>query len=435
MILLTAAARGAAQQVLTLEEAVSTALQNNYDIRLSRNDSAVAVLDYRYRNAAFLPTINGTISTSSNTNNQSLKFVKRGGPGDSSVQRDAVNTRNLNYSVSLNWVLFDGLKMFATRAKAEEFVELGSLVVREQVVNTVATVITAYYDVIRQKQQLRAAEEQIVLNNERVRLAQYKLDIGTGTKPELLQSKVDLNAQLALKLQYEMQIAQLKEQLAQAMNSGYGTAFDVTDSIPLDRNVLLADIEQDIEKTNPSLLIARKNIDIALLTLKERKAERFPIISFNSAYNFNRNDNSIAVNFNQPFYNQNRGVNFGLSASVPIFNRFNSRRLIRQAQLDISFRQLTLLNQRSLVSFAVIRAWKNYEFQKRALALEEENILLARENVDIVFQTYRLGAATLVQLREAQASLESAYNRLIAARFNAKVAETELLRLKGELVR
>jgi outer membrane protein TolC len=86
-----------------------------------------------------------------------------------------------------------------------------------------------------------------------------------------------------------------------------------------------------------------------------------------------------------------------------------------------------------LINLDVINAFKTYELQKKALALEEENILLARENVDIVFQTYKLGAATLVQLREAQNSLEAANNRLIAARYATKLAETELLRLKGHL--
>ncbi|MEI9910922.1 MAG: TolC family protein [Bacteroidota bacterium] len=81
--------------------------------------------------------------------------------------------------------------------KAAEYIRLGELGIKNQVVNTVATVINNYYDIIRQKQQLKAVEEQMSINNERVKLAQYKLDIGTGAKPDVLQSKVDLNAQKA----------------------------------------------------------------------------------------------------------------------------------------------------------------------------------------------------------------------------------------------
>lgn len=435
-LFLTAGIGASAQRMLTLEEAISTALQNNYDIRIAKNDSLVAALDYTYRNAVFLPSLNATGGTTWNTNNQRLKFVKRDGSGgDSSVTRDAVRTHNLNASVNLNWVLFDGFRMFATRDKAEEFLALGSLTIKNQVVNTVANVVTVYYNIVRQKQQLRSTEEQIALNEERVRLSQYKLDIGTGAKPDVLQSKVDLNAQKSLKIQTLTFIEGLKDQLNQAMNMPTGTAFEVADSIPLNTGLGLGEIQIDIENTSPTLLIAQKNIDIARLTLKEVKADRWPTIVFNSAYSFNQNDNSVAVNFNQPFYNQNRGFNYGLVASIPIFNQFNTRRLIRQAQLNIGLQQLSYESQRSMLNLNVVNAFKIYEQQKLTLALEEENIVLARENVDIVFQTYKLGAATLVQLREAQNSLEDANNRLIAARYATKLAEIELLRLRGQIVR
>ncbi len=249
----------------------------------------------------------------------------------------------------------------------------------------------------------------------------------------MLQSKVDLNAQKALKLEQQTLIEQLKEQLNQAMNVNKGINFEVSDSIPINTTIGLGDIQSDIEKNNPGLLIAQKNVDISRLTLKERKADQLPIVSFNSAYNYSRTDNKKVINPFSPLFNQSNGLNYGLTANIPIFNRFNTKRLIRQAELDIRYQQLVFENQRSLVNLDIITAFKNYELQKKALALEEENILLARENVDIVFQTYKLSAATLVQLREAQNSLEAANNRLIAARYATKLAETELLRLKGTL--
>ncbi len=416
------------QRMLTLEEAMATTLQNNYDIQLSKNDSMVAALDYKYRNAAFLPTLNGLAGTTWNSNNQRQTLAD----GSKREQKN-IRSHNTAGSLELDWVLFDGLKMFATRDKAAELIQLGSLGIKNQVVNSVATVINTYYNIVRQKQQLKAVEEQIALNEERVKLSQYKLDIGTGAKPDVLQSKVDLNEQKALKLEQLTLIEQLKEQLNQAMNVVTGTTFEVSDSIPLNTGIGLGDIQENIENTNPSLLIARKNIDIAGLTLKERKADRLPVVSFNSAYNYSRTDNKKVINPFSPLFNQSNGLNYGFTANIPIFNRFNTKRLIRQAQLDIDYQQLVFENQRSLLNLDVITAFKNYELQKKALVLEEENILLARENVDIVFQTYKLGAATLVQLREAQNSLEEANNRLIAARYATKLAETELLRLKGSL--
>ena len=158
-------------------------------------------------------------------------------------------------------------------------------------------------------------------------------------------------------------------------------------------------------------------------------------MAFNSAYNFNRTTNQAVINNFSTLFNQTHGFNYGFTATVPILNGFNTRRLIRQAKWGINYRNIVYENQRSVTALNVINAFQSYEQQKIALALEEENILLARENLDIVFQTYKLSAATLLQLKEAQNSLADAENRLIEARYNAKVSETELLRLSGQLVR
>ncbi len=430
ILLLLITFSSSAQRILPLEEAIATALKNNYAIQLSKNDSAVAALDYSYRNAVFLPRVNGNLGSTWNNNNQKQNFAD----GTERKLND-IRSNNYNAAVQLNWVVFDGMKMFATRDKAQEFIKLGELGIKNQVVNTISTVITNYYAIVRQKQQLKAIEEQISLSKERVKLAQYKLDIGVGTKPDVLQSKVDLNAQKAIQLNIEALTEQLKEQLNQVMNVAANSKYDVSDTIPINMRVALADIQNDIENNNPLLLIAEKNIDIAKYTLKERKAERFPTVSINSSYNYTRNNNKATVNPFQPLYSRNFGRNIGFNISIPILNNFTTKRLIKQAALDIQYQQLVYDNQKSIVSLSIITAYKDYELQKMALALEEENILLAKENVDIVFQVYKLNSNTLIQLKEAQKSLQDAYTRLIDARYNTKLAETELLRLKGDLIK
>lgn len=419
-----------AQNPLTLEEAIATALKNNYDIQLSKNDSMVAALDYSFRNAVFYPRLNGTLGTTWNNNDQKQTLAD-----GTKREQNNIKSHNLNAALNLNWTLFDGLKMFATRDKAAEFIKLGELGIKNQVINTVATVINTYYNIVRQKQQLKAIEEQMSISQTRVNLAERRLDIGVGTKPDVLQSKVDLNAQKAAQLEQQTLISQLREQLNQVMNVKEQANYEVADSIPLNTQLALGDIQNGIEATNPTLLISRKNLDIAGITLKERKAEKLPTVAFNSVYNFTRTNNQTVINPFSPLFNQSKGLNYGVTASIPILNNLTNKRQIQQAKLDIQYQQIIFNNQQSQLNLAVINAFKEYEQQKKALALEEENILLAKENVYIALEVYRLGASTIIQLREAQKSLEDAYNRLIAARYNTKLSETELLRLKGDLVK
>lgn len=418
-------------QVLTLEEAISTALKNNYNILLARIDSSRAALDNSYANAAFIPQINATAGRAWNVNAQKVEFAD-------GRKRDTTGLKNNNIaaSVNLNWTLFDGLRMFATRDRLEELVRLGEFTVKNQVVNTVASVITTYYNIVQEKQQLKAIEEQMSINAERVKLADRKLSVGLGTRQELLQAQTDLNAQKSAQLGQRTAIDQLKQQLNQVMGIDIARSYDVMDSIPINPAIQLEDVRSAAEINNPQLLIARKNIDIANIVLRERKADFLPTLAFNSAYNFTRQNNNAVVNVQaQPLFSLNRGLNYGLTVNVPILNNFNTRRLVRQARLDIRFQEMQLDNQRSLLDLSIYNAFKSYQFQKQALDLEETNIQLAKENVFIAFERYRLGVSTYLELRDAQQSLETAYNRLIDARYNTKVAETELLRLRGDLVR
>lgn len=419
------------QRILTLEEAVATALQNNYDIQIAKNDSLIASIDYSYRNAVFFPSINAVTSTAFNNNNQ--KQILADGTERKS---NHIRSGNVQASIGLDWVLFDGLKMFATRDKAAALLQAGSYTAKEQVVNTVAQIVNTYFGIARQQQLVKATDVQIELDADRAKLAQYKLDIGSGAKPDVLQSKVDLNEQKALKMQQQTYIAQLKQQLIQAMNSKIQEhEFEIPDTIPLNANIALGEIQNEIENSNPALLLARSNIDIANYTLKESKADLWPTISFGSAYNYSRTNNKKVLNNFSTLFNRVNGYNYGFTANIPIFNQFRVRRQIKQDRLNVNLQELNYDNQKSLINLSVINAFKDYQQQKSALELEEENIILARENVDIVMQTYKLGAATLVQLREAQLSLAQAYDRLIAARYNMKVSETELLRLKGDIIK
>lgn len=430
MFVLLAGFAAHSQQKLTVEEAVAAAIENNYDIQLLRNDSVVAALNNSYAYAALLPRLNATTGLIFNNNNTRQRLAD-----GSERKQGGIRSNNIAASVNLNWTIFDGLKMFATRDKLAEFVTLGELNIKNQLVNTVSDVIKTYYSIVRQKEQLIAIEEQMSLNDERVTQAQKKLSVGLGAKPELLQAKVDLNAQLAARLKQQTLIDQLKEQLNLLMVMARETRYEVEDSIPFRTDLVVTDILMAAEQNSPELLVAKQNIKIAQLTLRESRAERFPRVSFNSAYNFSKTENQLVVNNFTPLLNRNLGFNYGLSATIPIFNNFTVKRQIKAAQLDIDY-QNTLYNyQKWRMDIGISNAYKDYELQKKTLRLEQENILLAKENVYIASERLRLGVTTYLELRETQKSLEDAYNRLIAARFDTKVAETELLRLKGELVR
>jgi outer membrane protein len=268
-----------------------------------------------------------------------------------------------------------------------------------------------------------------------LKLAQYKFEVGTGTKSDMLQAQIDYNAQKSQQLTQQTAILKLKEQLNNLLAIPLTNDFTVLDTIPIHTGLTLDSIQGSLTATNPQLLLAQKSIDIAGLALQERRAERLPTVSFNSAYNFNRTDNKSVINPFQPLFSQNKGLNYGFTATIPIFNGYLTRRNIRAAELEIQYQQLAYKRNLAEINTSVATAYRDYTLYQQTLALEEDNIKLVRENLFIAQERYRLGVTTFLEMRTAEQSFADATNRLIQARYNTKVAEIELLRLRGDLVK
>ena len=418
------------QQEVTLGQVVGLALEKSYDVQIAKTVSESAATNNDYVIGAFLPQLTAGASTSWNNNTQTLRFqdASRNNSGEAKAN-------NISGSVQAVWTLFDGTRMFATRQRIAEVEEQSELALKDQMVNTIAGVIVNYYDIVRQKQQLKAIQEQMSVSEERVKLAEKKLQVGTGIKPELLQARVDYNAQRTQVLQQETIIAQLKEQLNNLVGLQLPEQFDVADTIIIDLNLRPDESFQNLENTNYTLLTARKNLDIANLSLRERRAEYLPFFNLNAAYNFSRNDNRKQINPFGPVFNQTEGFNYGLSVTLPILTGLDTRRQTQLAKLEINRQQLLYDQQRNTITIELRNAFTNYENAKKILLIEEETISLARENVFIALESFKRGVNTFIELRTAQQSLAEAYSRLITARYNAKLAETDLLRLKGDLLR
>lgn len=418
-----------AQQLLTVTDAVVAGLQTNYDVRLQQNAAMTALSDSRYSVGLFLPSINADGSyTKNETNSRSVTA------SDVETVRTGVKSTNMNGAVRVVWTLFDGTQMFASRKRLLLTAERSEIDVRNQMNNTAAQVINNYYIIVRQKQQLKAIQEQMSVSEERVKLAERKLQVGTGGKPEYLQAKVDLNAFRTAAIRQETLIAQLKDQLNALLGMTLTEPFETTDSIEIDLGMTFEQITQDIESTNISLVAARKQIEVAEATLWESRAGRSPVVNLVTNYTFNKNENAQAASPVSLLFSRNYGFNYGVSVSIPILNGLNVSSAINRSEIDLERQKLFYEQQRALATVGIRVAFANYENARRTLVIEEENILLARENVMIMLESFKRSIATFIELRTAQQSLADVYNSLIAARYEAKLAETELLRLKGALV-
>jgi len=414
-----------AQRIITADDAVAIAMKNNYDILISRNDADIAKLNNTAGNAGMLPSVAVTGSDRYSLNNSYIKQSQ-----DININYANAGTNAINAGVALNWTLFDGGKMFVTKNKLEEIDSLGELQFREQLMLTLSNVIIAYYNVVRQQQQLASIRKVISFNTERVGILKTSFDAGSSAKNSLLQAKIDLNVSRENEIAQQNIILSSKRNLNQILSLNIdSTAYDVIDSIPLNYKPNQEEIQKQIYTANTSILTLQKGIDIAKLSVDEFKADRLPQINFSTGYNFQYSTNTYGTTL----ANRTYGPYVGGSISIPIFQAGNIKRLINNSKIQLESAQYDLENVKIQVNTQLLNALTDFENQQNLLAIEQENTGMVKENLEISMQRLRFGQTTALEVRQAQQSYEDSMTRLVNFKYNLKVAETKLRQLISEL--
>jgi outer membrane protein TolC len=410
-----------AQKLITEQDAVGIALKYNYDILIARNNATSDSVNNTTGNAGMLPTlsINGSESYST-ANNVQQKFSD----GTSSTVTNA-NSNSIDASVGLNWTLFDGGKMFVTKRKLNEIQALGEIQFRDRVLQTEYDVILAYYDVVRQKQELASINEVITYNLERVKISQISYDAGLSPKTNLLQAKIDLNVYQENAINQQTIIIASKRTLNQLLGRNADIQFDVLDSIPRNEFVDKKELAQELDSSNTSILAYKKQVDVSKLSLKEMNTLLLPKINFNAGYGLFQSNTPES----NPVRSRTIGPSIGGTISIPIYQAGNASRQIRTARIQVSSDEYNLENIRLQMNQQLQNALTQFENQMNLLRIEKDNAILAKENLEISIQRLRFGETTSLEVSLAEGSFVDSLTRLISFEYNLKVAETKLKQL------
>jgi len=301
---------------------------------------------------------------------------------------------------------------------------------------TVAAITDAYYVVVRESGKINSIEEALTIGQARIDLTQARVDVGASAKVEVLTARVDFNADRSMLIQQQEALQTAKINLNNLLGRSPRLDFRPADSIVVATNLTREGVAQAVQQRNPHLLQARINTEVAIYDRKLVRAARYPQIGLTGGYGYNRNVNGAAFFGTQLVTNTGRtyGFNYGVVASMPLFDGFNRRRLEQNARIAEEQSQLQLSQTQLQLEAEAEQAYAQYQNRLQLLELEETNILLARENVAIALERYRLGLLTPLALREAQRTQLDAEVRLLDIRYQAKQAEIVLRRLSSGLV-
>ncbi len=413
-----------AQERLSLEQAVQTALENNYDIKLNKNEVEQAKNNVNKANAGMLPVVTGNLST-----NNTVSNTKQTLSSGVSQERNGAKNTNLVYGPVLNWQVFDGFQMFARYDRLKELENLGEANFKLAIQTTLADVINNYYDLVQQQQQIEALSGALEISRIRLRNSESRYTIGKAAKLEVLAASVDLNTDTTNLLRQIDQYRNTKIKLNELLARDLNTDFTVSDTIIISSSLLLSELQSSAALLNPSLQSALINKRISEINLREVKANRYPNINLNTGYNFNRSTSELGFARNSV----GRGLNYGLTASINIFNGYLQKRAEKNATLQIENNQLQYEKLNQSITSQLSSLYQTFQTNLQLVKLERQNLEVARQNMDITLEKFRLGSVAPLEFREAQRNYIDANARYTNAQFEAKLAEVALMQLSGRL--
>jgi outer membrane protein TolC len=424
LVLLFSQEKIAAQNNLSLKEAVTIAIQNSYDIKLVENNLSIAQNNNNYGVAGGLPTV-----TANGTNNNTLTTINQTFPDASrNTTRSGVDGSTLNGGLSATMILFNGYRIAATKDRLESIQKQTEAVLQTQMLNTSSTVMQQYYNVIRQLAFLKTIEKSIEASEQRVAIVKTRQELGVANQADLLQSSLDLNALLQAKQNQLLVLDQVKADLFNTMVLPANSNYIFTDSIQVDQKMILSDVESKM-KAHPLLQSAQQLINVNQFLEKETKALMYPTLRANTGFNYNSNKSAAGF----ILLNESYGPFLGFNLSIPIYAGTSNKRAYKNAQINTVSAKIQYDNTAQSLATELFKTYQNYQNSIKQTPTEIQNYEMSDALLTLVMDRFKLGEATIVDVKQAQQSFETAGFRLTSLKFSAKIAEIELKRLSNQL--
>lgn len=417
-----------AQQMLTLEEAIQQGITKQYSIQISRQRERIAANENSLGNAGFLPTITGTASKNYTVSGLDQSFF--GGLRPPLVQ-SGVNSNSSNAGLAMAWTLYDGQGMFVLRDRFKELQNLGAKQTESTIENLIALISTTYYDIIRQNLRVNNFKKGLEISNDRLKLAKDRYEVGQGSKVDYYSAQVDYNEDKALLIAQEQSFTNTKIGFNTLLVKDYKADFQLNTMIDLMPKLALNELKMSALSQNPVLISAILTKKINDLDTKNLQSQQKPQIDLLAGYNMNSVVNGAGFGVEK---GSSDVLNYGLRATFNIFDGYNQKRRIQNAKINAEIASLQIEDLKNNLLSSLERTYITYENALNLIQLETENYAIAKQNIDIAFDRFKVGIATSYELREVQRNAVAAETRLIEAKFAAKSAEIELIRLSGNLM-
>jgi outer membrane protein len=425
-----ASAQPAAQspQVLTLRQAVETALMNNTQVQLSDEEIQAAKGRSNQARAALLPNLDGQVSQSNITLNlkaQGLDFSKIPVAGFSTIPALVGPFDRFDARAFLQQSLFNFAAIRQYQA-ARASHKVSTLEAERARRDAIATVAALYYGVLQAAAHIDATQANIRLNESLLDLAVHQKEAGTGTAVDVTRAQVQLAQQRQRLLSDEVDYEVARLGLLKAMGKDISAEVQLVDTLTLrDEPILSMSEALTISKENRVELQSQAEQEhAAQLRLSSVKAERYPSVGFFADYGssgLTPSDSALPTR------------TYGVAATLPIFD--GGRREGRIAEQSARTREeaIRMTDVKQQVEVEVRRALKTLESARQQVVVAEENLKLSQTELELARDRFQEGVTNNIEVVNAQTSLEQARDGRIDALFLFNLARVGLDRALGQV--
>lgn len=426
LALLVTASAWADAQTLTLHNCLEKGLENNYSLRISRNQEEVAHNNATLANAGYLPSIDLNAGYNADLANSDSKLRTT---GETTEVRNSFD-QSLNAGIGVSWTIFDGFKISTNYKQLKELERMGELNMRITLEDFIAGLTAEYYNFIHQKLRLANYYYAVKLSKERLRIVEERYNIGNFSRLDYQQAKVDFNADSAqyIKQQEVVLTSRIALNEMMAIDEVYTPIETNESTIVSDTTLQFGQLWEKMLANNAALLLANRSNTLAELDYKKVISRNYPYVRLNAGYDytFNKYDTNSYTSRS----------NWGGSAGVTVgFNLWdgNRKRERRNAKIEIENARLERNRLELALKAELGNLWQAYRNNIQLLNLEKQNVITARENHEIAKERYMLGDISGIEMREAQKSLLDAEQRLLSVEYDTKLCEISLLQITGEV--
>lgn len=404
------------QKKWTLEACVNHALENNITVQISENTLLINAEDIIASKGQFLPLVNGAFG-------QRLSV----GSGFDPVSNQRINnqtTHSFNYNFSVNQTVFNGFRTLNLYKQSLLNLESSKLELARIKDDISLNVVNSYLNILFNKERLQIAKAQYAFSSKQLQQVKDLVDAGVQPKVNIYDAEATLSndAQTVTVAQNNYNLSLLTlSQLLQVSFKGFEVA--IIDIDNPSEALLYNDVDPILDfafNNRNEIKVAQKNIENAELSTEISKSGYYPSISagygFGSVWSESENDFRKQAFFRELDFN--KGHNFNLNVSIPIFSRFQNKTAVAQSEIREENSKLNLEQEKLNLEANIQRAFtdaqaafKTFEAAKASMASQELAFTNSQER-------YNIGAMNAFDLDQARVRLVNAESSLINAKYD-----------------